>query len=408
MQCAGKEAVVLLDSGAVNSVVGQIYLETLCPDWQVYICWHKIGKFHSASGNLKPLGTVRVHLSLHHVYLVVDFVVMGNITMNYFILGNDYLQKYKISLLNGKERRFSIDKETFSFDESINSVQQSVPVLPTFKDEVLGDSKISPLLELTQRDELVDCLFKYQLAFATADQEFGSVIGHEVSITLTIEKPYPPALKKPVYPASPRSRVAIEEHISTLISLSLIRKVGSNKGVDITTPVIIAWHNGKSRLVGNFWALNLYITRDRYPMPKIAESLTKLLGAEFITCMDVLKGFHQNFVQEDSRKFLLIISHLGIHKYLRMPFGIKNAPSHFQQMMDQVFREELSKLWVIIYIDYIIVLSDSWQDHLIKLRRILQKLQGINMKVSLSKCSFEFLELKALGHVVTGLTLGVD
>lgn len=92
----------------------------------------------------------------------------------------------------------------------------------------------------------------------------------------------------------------LEEHIEALLKLEVIRKVGANENVDITTPVIIAWHNNKSRLVGDFRALNSYTNPDRYPMPKIMESLTKLHKAKYITCMDVLKGFHQNVIHEDS------------------------------------------------------------------------------------------------------------
>ncbi|KAI7961047.1 hypothetical protein MJO28_001536 [Puccinia striiformis f. sp. tritici] len=120
-------------------------------------------------------------------------------------------------------------------------------------------------------------------------------------------------------------------------------------------------------------------------MPKITESLTKLHGAKYITCMDVLKGFHQNIVHKDSRKFLRIISHMGVHEYLRMPFGIKNAPSHFQRMMDVEFHTELKKLTI-----------------------VLSRISSMNLKILLSKCSFAFEELKALGHIVNGLSLGVD
>jgi hypothetical protein len=74
-------------------------------------------------------------------------------------------------------------------------------------------------------------------------------------------------LRKAPYPASPRSREALEEHIEALLKLKVIRKVGANENVDITTPVIIAWHNNKSRLVGEFRALNSYTNPDRYPMP---------------------------------------------------------------------------------------------------------------------------------------------
>ena len=63
-----------------------------------------------------------------------------------------------------------------------------------------------------------------------------------------------------------------------------------------------------------------------------------------------------------------------------MPFGIKNAPSHFQRMMDSVFGKEIREGWIIIYIDDIIVFSTEWQDHLKKLRIVLDKLNKINMR----------------------------
>ena len=83
----------------------------------------------------------------------------------------------------------------------------------------------------------------------------------------------------------------------------------------------------KSRVCGDFRALNAYTTSDVYPMPRIDLCLTNLGKAIFITSMDAMKGFHQNRVKISSRKFLRIILHLGIFEYLRMPFGIKNAPA---------------------------------------------------------------------------------
>ncbi|MBW0573836.1 hypothetical protein O181_113551 [Austropuccinia psidii MF-1] len=91
-----------------------------------------------------------------------------------------------------------------------------------------------------------------------------------------------------------------------------------------------------------------------------------------------------------------------------MPFGIKNAPSHFQRMMKEIFPEELSEGWLIIYIDDIIVCSKTWEEHKYRLSRGLTRIQSVNMKISLKKCHFEFKERKALGHVVSGLSLGID
>ncbi|MBW0513222.1 hypothetical protein O181_052937 [Austropuccinia psidii MF-1] len=91
-----------------------------------------------------------------------------------------------------------------------------------------------------------------------------------------------------------------------------------------------------------------------------------------------------------------------------MPFGIKNAPSHFQRMMNKIFPEELSEGWLIIYIDDIIFCSKTWEEHMYRLSRGLTKIQSVNMKISLKKCHFGFKELKALGHVVSGLSLAID
>ncbi|MBW0581946.1 hypothetical protein O181_121661 [Austropuccinia psidii MF-1] len=91
-----------------------------------------------------------------------------------------------------------------------------------------------------------------------------------------------------------------------------------------------------------------------------------------------------------------------------MPFGIKNVPSHFQRMVTEIFPEELSEGLLIIYIDYIIVCFKTWEEHMYRLSRVLTKIQSVNMKISLKKCHFEFKELEALGHVASGLSLGID
>ncbi|MBW0536712.1 hypothetical protein O181_076427 [Austropuccinia psidii MF-1] len=224
------------------------------------------------------------------------------------------------------------------------------------------------------RHELIDVLYTYKNAFASDNETLGAIKGHEVEITLNIDRPYPPVTRRPAYQASPRAREALEKHIQELIQLGVLRKVGHNEEVEVTTPVSIAWHKDKSIMVGDFRALNTYTVQDRYPIPRIQETLTQLSKAKYITSMDVLKGFHHNFLMPKAKKLLIIITHCGIYESLRMPFGINNAPSHYQRMMNTIFPTELSEGWRIIHINDIIICSDSWSLHLERLVRVLHKI----------------------------------
>ncbi|MBW0557103.1 hypothetical protein O181_096818 [Austropuccinia psidii MF-1] len=76
--------------------------------------------------------------------------------------------------------------------------------------------------------------------------------------------------------------------------------------------------------------------------------------------------------------------------------------------MNEIFPEELSEGWLIIYIDDIIFFSITWEEHMYRLSRVLTKIRSFNMKLSLKKCHLGFKENKALGHVVSGLSLGID
>ncbi|MBW0557685.1 hypothetical protein O181_097400 [Austropuccinia psidii MF-1] len=220
-------------------------------------------------------------------------------------------------------------------------------------------------------NELSALLYDHKEAFASHKKPLGVIIGHEVDIILNIERPYPPLLRRPAYPASKKSREALEIHITELLNLGVIRKVHHNEEVEITAPVIVAWHNGKSRMVVDFRALNTYTVPDRYPIPKIQIALAQIAQAVYISTMDALKEFNENVVTPRARKYLRIIVHCGVYEYLRMPFGTKNSPSHFQRMVNEIFPEELSEGWFIVYIHDIIVCSKTWEDCMCRLSRLL-------------------------------------
>ncbi|MBW0464380.1 hypothetical protein O181_004095 [Austropuccinia psidii MF-1] len=171
-------------------------------------------------------------------------------------------------------------------------------------------------------------------------------------------------LRRPPYPESLETRKEIEKHINELLEMDVIRKIGHNEIVEITTPVLITWHNGKSMLCGDFRALNNYTKADRYPIPMICHALDKLAKAKYITMIYCMTGFHQNVVKPHSMKLLRIICHMGIYEYTRMPFGIKNALAHFKRMVDTIFQEGILEAWMVAYIDDKPIYSETRGDYM--------------------------------------------
>ncbi|MBW0521138.1 hypothetical protein O181_060853 [Austropuccinia psidii MF-1] len=242
---------------------------------------------------------------------------MENCTSNHFILENDYFSIYGIDISNQKYRYLTIGdnkRQRFGFLNNKRQIkvvknEEKSPEMDFFIIEQLKEAELNHELTVKMKEKLIYLLFKYKNVFEIDEEPLGAIIRHEVDIILNVEKPYPPLLRRPAYPASPRAREALEVQIEELMDLGLLRKVGHNEQVEVTTPVIITWNNGKSRMVGVFRALNTYTIPDRYPIPRIHETLTQLSQAKFITAMHALRGFNQDVLTESAKKLLRIIVH---------------------------------------------------------------------------------------------------
>ncbi|MBW0489294.1 hypothetical protein O181_029009 [Austropuccinia psidii MF-1] len=126
------------------------------------------------------------------------------------------------------------------------------------------------------KKKFIDLLYEYKSAFSTDKKPLGTIIEHDFDIILNLDHPDPPTLIRQAYPAIPRAREALELHNEESINLGVSNKLGHNEQLEVTKPVIINWNNGKSGIVGEFGALNTYTIPDRYPIPRIHETLTQL------------------------------------------------------------------------------------------------------------------------------------
>ncbi|MBW0520097.1 hypothetical protein O181_059812 [Austropuccinia psidii MF-1] len=205
---------------------------------------------------MHPLGIFKTAMIFPHpsesIRSKVEFVVMNNCTSQHFILGNDYLNIYGIDINNYKDRYFSIGenkRQKFAFPIEKREITVIRQVKNDNKEKFVSDhlieAQISTKLTLEMKEELIESLFQYREAFSSDNEPLGAIKGHEVNIMLNVERTYPPLLRRPAYSASPRAKEELESHNNELTKLGVLRKAGHNEEVEVTTPVIITWHNDK-------------------------------------------------------------------------------------------------------------------------------------------------------------------
>ncbi|MBW0574379.1 hypothetical protein O181_114094 [Austropuccinia psidii MF-1] len=169
-----------------------------------------------------------------------------------------------ITIGTNKEKKFSLDIYQISNHDPLEEL------LNEFR-----EGQFSTTLTNKQKLSLLKMLRKNRPKFAISEEPLGKIKGHDIELYLDVERPYLPMLRTPPYPESLETRKEIEKLINELLDMDVIRKIGHNEIVEITTPVLITWQDGDSRLRGDFRALNNYTKADRYPKPRIPHILEK-------------------------------------------------------------------------------------------------------------------------------------
>jgi hypothetical protein len=156
----------------------------------------------------------------------------------------------------------------------------------------------------------------------------------------------------------------------------------------------------KWRICIDFRKLNDVTIGDSYPLPNIQDILDKLGRARYFSALDCASGYLQVPIAEEDRHKTAFSTADGHFEYARMPFGLKSAPSTFQRMMNTILSELIGNR-CLVYVDDILVMSETLKGHNSRLRSIFQKLREFNIRIEPDKCEFLKEELSYLGHVVT-------
>ncbi|XP_076065309.1 uncharacterized protein LOC143039317 [Oratosquilla oratoria] len=161
--------------------------------------------------------------------------------------------------------------------------------------------------------------------------------------------------------------------------------------------VLVPKPDGSMRLCIDYRKLNAVTEPDSYPLPRIDDVIDEVGRAQWVTKLDLLQGYYQVRLSERSRAISAFITPEGLYQFTVLPFGLRNAPATFQRLMNIV---TAGLVGVRCYLDDLVVFSDSWGEHVDRLRALFAVLAAHSLTVNLAKSEFGHARITFLGHVV--------
>ena len=216
-------------------------------------------------------------------------------------------------------------------------------------------------------------------------------VKHQIDLEEGARPPY-----KPPYRMSPLELDELKKQLQGLLDKGWIRPSHSPFG----SPVLFAGKpDGSLRLCIDYRALNALTRKSRYPIPRVDEMFDRLYKAKYITTLDFQQGYHQVGMREQDIEKTAFVTRYGQFEWLVMPFGLCNAPSTFQSMMNQFLGTDFDD-FVMAYLDDLTVFDGPYEDHVKHLDQVLQRIKEKGYKLRLSKCKFCRPTVDLLGFVV--------
>jgi hypothetical protein len=211
-------------------------------------------------------------------------------------------------------------------------------------------------------------------------------------------------VSQPPYRMSPIELEELRRQLKELLEAKFIKPSKSPYGA----PVLFQKKkDGTLRMCNDYRALNKQTVKNKYPIPLIADLFDRLHGAKVFSKLDLRKGYYQVRIAEGDEPKTAIITRYGSFEFLVMPFGLTNAPATFCTLMQRVLAEFIDK-FVVVYLDDIVVYSNSMKEHEGHLRLVFKALRANNLYVKEEKCSFGLDEVSFLGHVVGNGKIQMD
>ena len=384
----------------------------------------------SSNASLKSINSMNVNLDTTLDEIDDDLNNYVKETANNLKEINDFYTTNKIEILENEENFLDFTElstkqifriayqETFAeLDTSIKTDEEiddsynlfnnleneiELPVSRIFEIEIDNDLIIDKLrLNHLNNDEIKhvqNLIIKHKNRFLLEGQHLGaaSTVMHRIITTDDI----PVNAKQYKFPISLKDEV--NRQVEELLEAGIIKPSISpyNAPLWMVPKKLDSSGIQKWRLVSDFRLLNEKTITDAYPLPDITQIIDQVGGHKYYTVLDLASGFHQILMDpRDSHKTAFSTPY-GHYEYVRMTFGLKNAPPTFQRYIDETFKGLQGKI-LFSFIDDIVIFADTLEEHNEKLELVMERLKQANLQLNINKCEFLKSHVCYLGHILS-------
>ena len=397
---------ILLDSGANESIIHAPLVN------KTRISKTDLNEWKTMAGKFTTNCITKTVITLPELSNSAQFTIKAHVAeakTNYdLIIGRDVLSQLGI-ILNFKERlitwndahvemrTFDVNQQDHFFIQDSKPVQESTNRMKKILDakyekaDLYEVTKGLKYLSTEKQAKLRKLLRKYEELF---DGTLGKWKGKPYHIEL--KKGVEPYHAKP-FPIPKAYEQTLRTEVERLIKLGVLKKVNISEWA--TPTFIIPKKDNTVRFISDFRELNKRIKRKPYPIPKIQDLLLKLEGFRYVTSLDLNMGYYHIKLDPFSKHLCTIVLPWGKYEYQALPMGLCNSPDIFQEKMSELIADLEH---VRTYIDDLLVISNgTYEDHLIKLDKVLKRLREAGLKVNAKKSFFAESKLEYLGFLIT-------
>ena len=244
-----------------------------------------------------------------------------------------------------------------------------------------------------EKEEVLELLTEEEEVFSKSKNDIGHIPDFKLDIKLTDETPFGEAYRK--IPGNLYKEV--KNHISDLLANGWIKQSYS----PYSSPMVcVRKKDGGLRLCIDFRKLNKKTIPDMQPIPRVQDILDRLHGQAWFTSLDMSQAYHQGELSEEARKYTGFSTPWALYEWVRIPYGIMNAPAGFQRFINNCL-SHLSDEICCAYLDDILIYSKTLKEHKAAVKKVLRCLRVKGVKLNMMKCKFFKQEIRYLGRLIS-------